>query len=91
MSKQPRRGRGGGLRGQDKQQAGLRGLHGHTDEPAPEGGTPQRAVEDVRTPHEDAQPGADVRSEPKVVPDKNLPEGLRRQRYSAYDKHRGRG
>jgi hypothetical protein len=91
MPKQARRARGGGLRGQDKQQTGLRGPHGGGNGPALEGGTPHRAVQDRRTPHENAQPGADVRSEPKVVPDVNLPEGLRRRRYGPYDRDRGRG
>jgi hypothetical protein len=91
MSKQPRRATSGGLRGQDKQQAALRGPPGGGDQPAPEGGTPHRAVDDHRTPQEDAQPGADVRPEPNVVPDVNLPEGLRRQRHGPYDRDKGRG
>ena len=65
---------GGGLRGPDHQQGDL-------VDSAPRGsakGTPARERES-RTPHENAQPGADVRAPCTHVTD-TLPEGLIRER-----------
>jgi hypothetical protein len=89
MAKQPR-GAELGLRGQDKQQEALRGPNGGAAEPPREGGTAHRSVKERRTPSEAEQPGADVRPNPDIVPDVNLPEGLRRPRQPPYDRDRGR-
>jgi hypothetical protein len=40
---------------------------------------PKTAGRELRTPHEDAQPGSDVRA-PTVPNTDNTPEGLRRER-----------
>ena len=68
---------GGGLRGSDRQQRDLqdrrRGAYEHVVPPAPE------PMKEHRTNHEDAQPGADVRSETEP-PNNELPQRLRRQK-----------
>ena len=78
----------GNLRGRDKKQDRLRDTrHGAYD---PVGAQTQNDASQ-RTPHEDAQPGADVRGDPNPASGFKLPEGLRRQRMGPYDKDRGRG
>jgi hypothetical protein len=52
-------------------------------------GTPQDIVIQVRTPHQNAQQGADVRSEPLVVSNE-LPEGLQRERKGPLNPRSGR-
>lgn len=52
-------------------------------------GTPEEVVVEPRTPHQNAQPGADVRSEPGVVSNE-LPEGLKHARKGPVNKSTGR-
>ncbi|HEU4659886.1 MAG TPA: hypothetical protein VFS63_04430 [Pseudolabrys sp.] len=79
---------GGGLRGDDRQQDSLTdrrsGAQDNVTPPSPE------PMKEHRTPHENAQPGADVRpiTEP---PDENLPEGLRREPKHPINPTQGRG
>jgi hypothetical protein len=61
-------------------------------DPANEVGKPQPdQVREERTPHQNAQPGADVRGEP-LAPESNRPppEGLRRARKGPLNKRSGR-
>ena len=78
---------GDGLRGRDKQQGELRDQTSNVREP-------KRGEAAQRSPHQDAQHGADVRGNPPTVPgtegDESLPEGLRRERKGPYDKNMGR-
>jgi len=90
MAKQPPSAKAG-LRGQDKQQAALRDRRGGTYDPVHDAAKPQHVVQERRTPHENAQPGADVRAEPEAVPEVDLPERLRRQPQGPYDRDKGRG
>jgi hypothetical protein len=89
MRKQPRHAQDG-LRGDDKQQARLRDAGSGVRDPNHQGGKPH-AGDERRTSHEDPQQGADVRPDSDVVPDVDLPEGLRRQPQGPYDRDRGRG
>ena len=85
--------KGAGLRGPDKSQDNLRdGRHGAHD---PVGNVNELDT-NQQTPHERAQPGADVRGTP--VPAGNaasqeeaLPEGLKRKRKGPLNKSDGRG
>ena len=77
---------GNGLRGADKSQGALRVDDATLGQP-PDGGSAGE-----RSPHQDAQHGADVRGQPSMVQKQEaLPEGLRRQRKGPYDKNVGRG
>lgn len=79
---------GNGLRGPDKQQGALRDeRHGAHDSAAPPIKT--QPMQELSTPHEAAQHGADVRAE-TTPPDDSLPEGLRRERKGPYSPTRGR-
>jgi len=74
-----------GLSGHDKQQGDLQDVDASRGQPR-EAGTAGE-----RTPHQDAQPGADVRGQPSMVKkEEALPEGLRRERKGPYDKDVGR-
>jgi hypothetical protein len=79
----------GGLRGEDKRQGELRDHSSNMREPVR--GEP---AETQRSPHQDAQRGADVRGNPPMVQGADvadsLPEGLRRERKGPYDKNLGR-
>lgn len=77
-----------GLSGQDKQQGDLRDeRHGAHDSAAPPIQT--LPMQQLSTPHEAAQTGADVRAETTPTDD-SLPEGLRRKRKGPYSPIRGR-
>jgi hypothetical protein len=78
--------RGDGLRGPDQQQGDLRDVDcGTYSQPAEQG------IAGERTPHQDAQPGAEVRRQPSMVQrEEDLPEGLWRERKGPYDKNVGR-
>jgi hypothetical protein len=76
---------GNGLRGPDKSQGELRDVDATLGQPLGCGS----AVD--RSPHQDAQHGAEVRGEPEMVQkQESLPEGLRRERKGPYDKNVGR-
>jgi hypothetical protein len=79
----------GRLRGQDKRQGELRDQSSNMREPLR--GDP---AETQRSPHQDAQHGADVRGNPPTVQGSaivdSLPEGLQRERKGPYDKNVGR-
>lgn len=77
---------GDGLRGADKQQGDLRDADkGAYSQPHHDGGGGKR------TPHQDAQHGADVRGNPSMVQRQaELPEGLMRERKGPLDKNVGR-
>jgi hypothetical protein len=85
----------GGLRGRDKRQGELQDQSSNMREP--ERGDP---AETQRSPHQDAQHGADVRGNPPTLQGTNsvdslnsvdgLPEGLQRERKEPYDKNLGR-
>ena len=76
---------GDGLRGPDKSQGELRDVDATRGQPR-EGGSAG-----ARSPHQDAQHGADVRGQPSMMQkQKALPEGLRRERKGPYDKNVGR-
>jgi len=73
-------------------------LNGDGDLRDPQGGTygelapasiPDEAVIQPRTAHENAQPGADVRSEPLIV-SSEMPEGLRHARRGPLSPSSGR-
>jgi hypothetical protein len=76
-AKGQRNGPAHGLRGEDPRQGDPRDAQGGTyDRHDREGGRQGDQVKEKRTPHQDAQLGADVRSEP-VPPSRDpLPEGL---------------
>ena len=82
-----------GLRGPDKSQDDLRdGRHGAHD-PA---GNVNELDTNQQTPHERAQPGADVRGTPipagkTAAREEALPEGLKRERKGPLNKSDGRG
>jgi hypothetical protein len=77
---------GNGLRGEDKSQGELRDVD-VTRGKAPDGG----GNAGDRSPHQDAQHGADVRGQPSMGQKRGaLPEGLRRERKGPYDKNVGR-
>ena len=77
---------GAGLRGRDRQQGALRDKdRGAYSQCCEDGGAGER------TPHQDAQHGANVRGQPAMVQrDEDLPEGLLRERKGPYDKNFGR-
>ena len=76
---------GNGLRGPDKSQGELRDVDATRGEP------PNGASAGHRSPHRDAQHGAEVRGQPSMVQKQEaLPEGLRRERKGPYDKNVGR-
>jgi hypothetical protein len=52
-------------------------------------GTPDELIAQPRTPHQNAQPGADVRGE-SVVVSNELPEGLKHERQGPMNKTTGR-
>jgi hypothetical protein len=78
-----------GLRGKDKQQSGLQDQPSNLSEPIQ-----SELTETDRSPHQNAQHGADVRGNPPIPQGSNLidslPEGLRRERKGPYDKYLGR-
>jgi hypothetical protein len=77
-----------GNQGSDKQQSALRDeRHGAHDSAAPPITT--QPMQQLSTPHEKAQPGADVRA-PTTPTDDSIPEGLRRERKGPYSPTRGR-
>jgi len=76
----------GGLRGDDQRQGDLRDTRGGTYGVTP---SSRPRVEEVRTAHQDAQHGADVRPEP-VVTGSGLPEGLARERKGPLNPSSGR-
>jgi hypothetical protein len=82
----------GGLRGKDKRQGNLRDTRSGACEPGNESGKRRPTqVREERTPHQDAQPGADVRGD--AVPtqrDDALPDGLDRPRQGPLNKSTGR-
>jgi hypothetical protein len=75
--------RQGGLRGEDKRQSAM-------VDAAPRGLSGDETSGEQRTPHEDAQPGADVRA-PLVRSEDTLPEGLLRERTHPLNPSEGRG
>ena len=76
---------GNGLRGPDKSQGELRDVDATRSQP------PNGASAGDRSPHQDAQHGAEVRGQPSMVQKHEaLPEGLRRERKGPYDKNVGR-
>lgn len=79
---------GKGLRGSDKQQEGLRDeRHGAHESAA----TPIETLpmQQLSTPHEATQTGADIRAE-TTPSDDSMPEGLRRERKGPYSPTQGR-
>jgi hypothetical protein len=77
---------GQGLRGADKQQAGLRPVDASFGDP-----TRGDPAETQQSPHQAGQHGADVRGAPAMVQSGgNFPEGLARPRKGSYDKDVGR-
>ena len=79
---------GGGMRGDDRQQKSLRDVRrGAEDNIVPPSPEPMK---EHRTPHENAQPGADVRSQTEP-PDESTPEGLRREPTHPVNPTQGRG
>jgi hypothetical protein len=82
-----------GLRGSDKRQDHLRDSRQGAYDPVGNNAVPDASRQ---TPHELAQPGADVRGEPipaetLPVDDHALPEGLKRKRKGPLGKAEGRG
>jgi|GEM_PF-2413524 len=81
-----------GLRGRDSQQERLVDKRAGAYDPvnAVDGRQPDQ-VEEPRSAHQDAQPGADVRGEPTApASSDDLPEGLARRPASPLDKTSGR-
>jgi hypothetical protein len=64
---------------------------GTYDSISPAGKQQPHQVKETPTPHEAAQHGADVRSEPLPGTDDPMPEGLLRQRKGPMNKRTGRG
>jgi hypothetical protein len=82
-----------GLRGPDKSQDHLQDARHGTHDPVGNVVVPDT---NQQTPHERAQPGADVRGEPvpagdQAVEEDSLPEGLKRERNGPLNKIDGRG
>ena len=82
-----------GLRGPDKTQDHLQDARQGAHDPVGNVVTPDT---NQQTPHERAQPGADVRGEPvpagkHAAEDDSLPEGLKRERKGPLNKSDGRG
>jgi hypothetical protein len=67
----------------------LRDPRGGTYGEIPRPGTPEDSVIDTRSSHQNAQQGADVRSEPLVI-SSELPEGLKRERKGPLNPRSGR-
>jgi hypothetical protein len=63
---------------------------GTYDAISPAGRQQPHPVKDAPTPHEAAQHGADVRSEPLSGTDDPMPEGLLRERAGPLNAHTGR-
>lgn len=84
------KGKGGtsASRGSNEKQTDLRDTEGGTFGEVP-GERSGEQVKEHRTPHEDAQWGADVRSEPEQRKE-TLPEGLDRERKGPLNKTTGR-
>jgi len=80
--------KGGGLRGRDKQQAGLRDTRQGAYDPV---GNQIKPDTSQPTPREQAQSGSPVQGEPVPCEDYELPEGLKRRPTGPYDKNVGRG
>jgi hypothetical protein len=79
--------KGGGLRGRDKQQSGLR----DTQQGAYNSGGKQTKPDTSQlTPRERAQPGSTVQGEPVPTADVALPEGLKRRPTGPYYRDQGR-
>jgi hypothetical protein len=78
-----------GLRGEDNRQGDLRDQSSNMREPVR-----GEQAETQRSPHQDAQHGADVRGNAPMVQGtdsiESLPEGLKRDRKGPYDKNVGR-
>lgn len=83
---------GAGLRGRDSQQERLVDKRDGAYDPVNAWGRRQPdQVQERRTAHQDAQPGADVRGEPELpAPGDDLPEGLARPLASPLNKSSGR-
>ena len=79
----------GGLHGEDKRQGDLRDTQGGTYGISPASGN-RPPVEEKRTAHQDAQPGADVRPEPVGLSEDDLPAGLKQQRKGPLNQSSGR-
>jgi hypothetical protein len=82
-----------GLRGPDKSQDHLRDARHGAHDPV---GNLNELATNQQTPHERAQPGADVRGAPvpagkAAAKDESLPEGLKRERKGPLNKSDGRG
>jgi hypothetical protein len=80
--------KGGGLRGRDKQQGGLRDERRGSYDPV---GNQTKPDTSQPTPRERAQPGSPVQGEPVPTDSVELPEGLKRRPMGPYDKDVGRG
>lgn len=78
-----------GLHGEDKRQGDLRDTRGGSYGVTPSSGRHEQ-VEEHPNPHEAAQRGADVRPEPVVVQQDDLPEGLKRPRKGPLNPSSGR-
>ena len=64
--------------------------HGAYDAVNEEGRPQSDQVTEANTPHERAQPGADVRAQPLPSTEAILPDGLRRERMGPYSRNTGR-
>jgi hypothetical protein len=78
-----------GLQGEDRREGKLRDTRGGTYDVTPETGRHER-VEERPTAHEQAQWGADVRPDPVVLEEDDLPEGLKRERKGPLNPSSGR-
>ena len=79
--------KGGGLRGRDKQQSGLRDTRQGAYDPAGNQTVPDTSQP---TPRERAQPGTAVQGEPIPTEGEELPERLKRRPTGPYYRDRGR-
>jgi hypothetical protein len=80
--------RGGGLRGRDKQQSGLRDTRQGAYDPV---GNQTKPDTSRPTRRERAQPGSAVQGEPVPTEERELPEGLKRRPTGPYYRDTGRG
>ena len=78
-----------GLQGEDRRQGKLRDTRGGPYDVTPRSGQHEQ-IQERPTPHEKAQWGADVRPEPVVVEEDDLPEGLKRERKGPLNPGSGR-
>ena len=78
-----------GLHGEDQRQGDLRDIQGGTFDANPGDHSATGKPLEQRTPHQDAQSGADVRPDSVHSPD-TLPDGLRRERKGPLNKTSGR-